>query len=521
MGARNIPCSSQMIDLDLESDQQRQQYPHPEQCIYLGGITNFPPPEMAVSASGNTTSFDAHSLSDPYDMFYGIPHYPCVQHPHPHALNLELGVGTVSSFYFPYMTNPPSSIPMNQGPMDQLPSSSNYSPLGISAGEYGRNVHFTDDARSLYKRKITEGIQGNFHYLNAPSSSNSSVVPLNTRHPDGLVDSACFTPPQYRANSAPSIREVGSHSGARNRLGTTAVDPISIHNHNHLFQGNYIGQPFQPARTDGGASSWGQAQALSYMRGSNVGGPRETVHRSSTTFINSSPPNLRHHNYHQPLPPIQGVRGNNISVHPQATAVSYRVPSSYTPQNNPMNPSQDSLEMGSRHVRPMPPGGLRTYRPHREDVVPETSQRHRNLPYLRVLPPDGVALLEFSEFYEDADNFIDHHRDMRLDIEDMSYEELLALGERIGNVNTGLSEEAVTSKLKTRTYLTSAKYINLEEAAPVDLEADSCIICQEEYKNEEKIGTLDCGHEYHADCLKKWLLVKNVCPICKTEALAT
>ncbi|RVW42944.1 putative E3 ubiquitin-protein ligase ZFP1 [Vitis vinifera] len=42
---------------------------------------------------------------------------------------------------------------------------------------------------------------------------------------------------------------------------------------------------------------------------------------------------------------------------------------------------------------------------------------------------------------------------------------------------------------------------------------------EEEYRNQEKIGFLDCGHEYHAGCLKKWLLVKNVCPICKAPAM--
>ena len=57
-------------------------------------------------------------------------------------------------------------------------------------------------------------------------------------------------------------------------------------------------------------------------------------------------------------------------------------------------------------------------------------------------------------------------------------QELLALGERIGNVNTGLSEETIMSKLKTRTYSTFATNINLEEVAPIDQEPDSCIICQ-------------------------------------------
>lgn len=378
-----------------------------------------------------------------------------------------------------------------------------------------------DNARSVYKRKTAEGIQGNFHYLNSSSSSTSSTVPLNTRHPDGLADVTSFTPPQYRANGAASIREVGSHRTGRNRSGAPAVDPLPIHNHNHFFQGNYMGQqqPFPPALADGVAPSWGPAQALPYMHGNNVGGPRETMHRSSTTFINSPPLNIRPNNYHHPLP-VQGVRGHSINVHPQAAAVSYRLSSSYAAQNMPMNPSQDGLDIGSRHLRPMPPAGVRIYRSQQEGAVPQTSQRHRNLPYLRVLPPDGVALLELSEIYDDVDNLIDHHRDMRLDIEDMSYEELLALGERIGSVNTGLSEEEVTDKLKTKTYITRKTYINLEEEAPIDIEAESCIICQEEYKNQEKIGTLDCGHGYHADCLKKWLIVKNVCPICKSEALA-
>ena len=44
---------------------------------------------------------------------------------------------------------------------------------------------------------------------------------------------------------------------------------------------------------------------------------------------------------------------------------------------------------------------------------------------------------------------------------------------------------------------------------------------QDDYKSKEKIATLDCGHEYHSDCLKKWLRLKNVCPICKSEALNT
>ncbi|CAL5391359.1 unnamed protein product [Camellia sinensis] len=46
------------------------------------------------------------------------------------------------------------------------------------------------------------------------------------------------------------------------------------------------------------------------------------------------------------------------------------------------------------------------------------------------------------------ENFSNQYGNMRLDVDDMSYEELLALGERIGNVNTGLSEDMISKCLR-------------------------------------------------------------------------
>ncbi|KAE8707825.1 hypothetical protein F3Y22_tig00110372pilonHSYRG00054 [Hibiscus syriacus] len=523
MGQRNMLCPSQMIDLEM--DQQDQGYPHQEACIILGGRPNYPPPDMQmrITAPGNTTTLDTHPLSKHYDngMFHGIPQYPGVQH-HNHSPNLDLGIGSASNYYFPYVVIPSSSTPVNHARTDQMPSSSNYGLLGVSADEYARGCHLMDNVRSSYKRKNSEGIPGNFQHFNVSSSSSSAGTPLNARHPDGVstMDVEPFTFPRYWGNEPPPIREAGSQRSVRNRLGATAVDPILMHSANHVFQGNYIGQTFQPTITDVGAPAWTQVPGVPYRHGSNVAAPMETSLRSSANFSQSSPLDVRNHNFHHPSPPIEGVRGHNINIHPQVAAVPHRFPASYA-SPGAMNPSRDGWEVGRRHLGPMPPTGFRIYHSHRESgVVAETSVRHRNLPHLRVIPPDGVAVLELPEYYEVGD-FVDHHRDMRLDIEDMSFEELLALGERIGNVNTGLSEEIITSKLKTRAYSTFATNINLEEAAPTDQEPDSCIICQEDYKIEEKIGTLNCGHNYHADCLKKWLLVKNVCPICKSEALTT
>ncbi|KAL8554537.1 hypothetical protein ACS0TY_002650 [Phlomoides rotata] len=142
--------------------------------------------------------------------------------------------------------------------------------------------------------------------------------------------------------------------------------------------------------------------------------------------------------------------------------------------------------------------------------------RHRLIRQLLTAMRRGVHLP--AEDYMLIDPFIngfaelhDRHRDMRLDVDNMSYEELLALEERIGSVNTGLSEEKIRGSMKQRKFEAIRVFQNLEP----------CCICQEDYVTGEDIGILDCGHEFHTRCIKQWLTLKNLCPICKTTALAT
>ncbi|KAG8055927.1 hypothetical protein GUJ93_ZPchr0001g30682 [Zizania palustris] len=138
---------------------------------------------------------------------------------------------------------------------------------------------------------------------------------------------------------------------------------------------------------------------------------------------------------------------------------------------------------------------------------------HRNI---RILPPEHATIMDFSSLYE-VSNVVDEHRDMRLDIDSMTYEELLALEEQIGDVNTGLGNSHIVEKLKTGLYVPGSSCVS-NKSSESSLENDACIICQEEYRVKECIGTLDCGHMYHEDCIKQWLMVKNLCPICKTTA---
>ena len=44
----------------------------------------------------------------------------------------------------------------------------------------------------------------------------------------------------------------------------------------------------------------------------------------------------------------------------------------------------------------------------------------------------------------------------------------------------------------------------------------SCPICLEDYKKDEKLRLLPCGHAYHTDCILPWLTTKSACcPLCK------
>lgn len=143
-----------------------------------------------------------------------------------------------------------------------------------------------------------------------------------------------------------------------------------------------------------------------------------------------------------------------------------------------------------------------------------SSDRHRAYNEERSLydrlSPEGVMAVDHHLSYYGSRTMFDHYRGMRLDIEDMSYEELLALGERIGSVSTGLSDNLISKCLVESTYLSS------------DLFQDegTCVICLDEYRNMDEVGTVKaCGHDYHVVCIRKWLSMKNICPICKATAV--
>lgn len=74
---------------------------------------------------------------------------------------------------------------------------------------------------------------------------------------------------------------------------------------------------------------------------------------------------------------------------------------------------------------------------------------------------------------------------------------------------SGLSEKTIMKHLNTR--ILSHAYEDKR----------NCSICQQnEFVKNDEIGMVDCRHEFHVDCIKKWLLRKNKCPNCRSKGLA-
>nr|XP_029118606.1 E3 ubiquitin-protein ligase RLIM isoform X2 [Elaeis guineensis] len=93
--------------------------------------------------------------------------------------------------------------------------------------------------------------------------------------------------------------------------------------------------------------------------------------------------------------------------------------------------------------------------------------------------------------------------------EELTFEELLALEEKMGTVSTALPEEALSKCLKRSIYM----------PARTGCEEDvKCSICQEEYLVRDEVGKLTCEHRFHVTCIHQWLRLKNWCPICKASA---
>ena len=87
------------------------------------------------------------------------------------------------------------------------------------------------------------------------------------------------------------------------------------------------------------------------------------------------------------------------------------------------------------------------------------------------------------------------------DVDRMTYEQLMELGDNAGQVSRGYSQAEISSMQKNVWYRGRTK-------------ESSCLICMEDFSNGELVKILPCGHEYKAKCIDEWLKKEKRCPIC-------
>ncbi|KAD6454033.1 hypothetical protein E3N88_08739 [Mikania micrantha] len=251
-------------------------------------------------------------------------------------------------------------------------------------------------------------------------------------------------------------------------------DPVVGRNSSHLVRG---GQLFQS-----GPSGSFSHPYLQGFHGYQVVG----MSRNSQAFI---PPPLRPHQgcqnvYCPPLPPtppppMLPVQAQNTDAHLQLPSTSHRS----STRTSRVYPFQNDVDPGPRFEGPALSHGPMAYAIRRQQVMSDSIARHRSFRHLRVLQEEAI----------------------------------LSLSEQIGNADSGLMDNFISARLKTRTFV-SFRHHSID-LTPPDEEPNFCVICQMEFEDQESIGLLDCCHEFHAECIKKWLKVKNNCPICKNAAL--
>ncbi|CAH0366623.1 unnamed protein product [Pelagomonas calceolata] len=100
------------------------------------------------------------------------------------------------------------------------------------------------------------------------------------------------------------------------------------------------------------------------------------------------------------------------------------------------------------------------------------------------------------------------------DVDDMDYEELLELQERIGTA-TDERAAAAAALESTTTFEVSEADVEARRAAGGD--AARCVVCMEDIAVGDVLRRMaKCPHACHAPCLERWLATNPKCPVCGT-----
>ncbi|XP_038849319.1 RING finger protein 44-like isoform X2 [Salvelinus namaycush] len=94
------------------------------------------------------------------------------------------------------------------------------------------------------------------------------------------------------------------------------------------------------------------------------------------------------------------------------------------------------------------------------------------------------------------------------DVEMENYEALLNLAERLGEAKPRGITKADIEQLPSYRF-------NLDNHQS---EQTLCVVCFSDFECRQLLRVLPCNHEFHANCVDKWLKTNRTCPICRANA---
>ena len=124
-----------------------------------------------------------------------------------------------------------------------------------------------------------------------------------------------------------------------------------------------------------------------------------------------------------------------------------------------------------------------------------------------------LAALEAAMAEEDPLAQVDDDAEGEEEDAELSYDAMLRLGERIGNVKE--ERWAIVSSTHIEKLPTFKFSPSMAEGKEENHTERKCQVCQCEYEAEEDLRRLPCGHCFHTDCVDIWLATKDSCPFCR------
>lgn len=143
---------------------------------------------------------------------------------------------------------------------------------------------------------------------------------------------------------------------------------------------------------------------------------------------------------------------------------------------------------------------------------------HNSVQYLRDsaehLSREDFEALQAALAEEERDQAAEQVAHLEDDEGNLSYDTLLQIGDRIGDVK---SERWAMESASHINQLPVQVFIEGQLGPDADDSEHKCLVCQCEYEEGDELRRLPCSHCFHRGCVDQWLKSKDVCPYCRVS----